>query len=281
MRFPRYSRTAVLLLGGLLLSSNTLAGSYKAWYIDEVNGYFEYGDLSAGNTKLTIPASACGRRWDIPSYYRWVGEYGNTISSADLYPAVEIWVPKAGCPQGNNLVFQTQSGQVFTPALGTHYLELYSNYGSKWIGADGKHLSCLPGCVALGGWKYKANSHSWGSVEALLVDIRKTVLGGDPRRTDAMLAEAEQRLPALIKQTDARIQERRRIDLGEFERTISDLENAANRSLQVSKMRLLDCRSNVATRSSDKAYVGCGEALDALTHANTLLGLAENEWSEL
>jgi hypothetical protein len=281
MRFPRFSRTAVLLVGGLLLSTNALAGSYKAWYVDDVYGYFEYGDLSAGNTKLTIPNSACGRRWEIPSYYRWVGEYGNTISSADLYSTVEIWVPKPGCPNGNELVFKTQSGQVFPPALGTHYLQLYSNYGSKWIGADGKHLSCLPGCVGLGGWGYKVNTHSWGTVEALLVDIKQTLPSGDARRTNAMLAEAEQRLPELIKQIGGRIQERRRTDLDGFERTISDLEDAASRSLQVSRKRLLDCQGNVATRSSDEAYVSCSEALDALNHANTLLGHAESEWSDL
>ncbi|MDH5823600.1 hypothetical protein QFW77_11440 [Luteimonas sp. RD2P54] len=281
MRFPRFSPAAALLVGGLLLSTNALAGSHKAWYIDDIHGHFEYGDLSAGNTKLTIPNSACGRRWELPSYYRWVGHYADTLFSADLYSTVEIWVPKAGCPHENEIVFQTQAGQVFTPVEGTHYLELYSNYGSKWIGADGKHLSCLPGCVPLGGWKYKANAHSWGNVEALLLDIRQALPGGDARRIDAMLAEAEQRLPALIEQIGGRIQERRRTDLDGFERTIADLEDAAGRSLQLSRKHLLDCRGNVATRSSHEAYVDCSQALDALERADALFGLAESEWSDL
>ena len=279
MRFPRLSSLA-FLTGGLLLSTGALAADYKAWYIDDVYGYFEYGDLSAGNNKLTIPDGACGRRWEIPSYYRWVGEYGNTISSADLYSTVQIWVPKAGCPHEDELVFQTQSGQDFTPALGTHYLQLYSNYGSTWIGADGKHLSCLPGCVGLGGWKYKANTHSWGVVEALLEDLKQSLPGGNTRRADALLGEAQQRLPMLIGQIDARIQERRRTPLDGFERYVSDIERAAAGNLQASMKRLLDCRGDLANRSLDGAQASCSQALDALRQADTLFGHAESEWSD-
>ncbi|QDH70123.1 hypothetical protein [Marilutibacter alkalisoli] len=280
MHFPRLSCTTLLAAGLLLLSANADA-SYKAWYVDDNNGYFEYGDLAEGNTKLTIPNSACGRRWTLPSYYRWVDQYGNTISSADLYSTVEIWVPKAGCPNGNELVFQTQAGHVYEPALGTHYLQLYSNYGSSWIGADGKHLSCLPGCVPLGGWGYKVNNHSWGNVELLLEDIKQALPDGDTRRADALLAEARKRLPELTRQIDTRIQERRRTQLDGFERYISSVEDAASRNLQVSAKRLLDCQGNLATRSLEKAYAGCSQALDTLRHAGALLDLAEGEWSDL
>lgn len=280
MHVPRFSCTALFAAALLLLSANADA-SYKAWYIDDTDGFYQYGDLVAGSTKLSIPNSACARRWTLPKYYRWVGQYSNTISSADLYSTVEIWVPKPGCPNGNTLVFQKQSGQVYSPPSGTHYLELYSDYGSNWIDADGKHLSCLPGCVGLGGWGYKANNHSWGVVELLLEDIKQALPGGDTRRADALLAEVQQRMPELVKQLDARVQERRRTPLDGFERYISDIEDAAGRNLQVSAKRLLDCRGDLATGSRDGAYAGCGQALDALRNAGDLLDLAESEWSDL
>lgn len=279
MRFPRTSLAAVLSAGLLLLSGNADA-SYKAWYIDDIDGFHQYGDLVAGSTKLTIPNSACGRRWTLPSYFRWVGQYGATLDSADLYSTVEIWVPKAGCPNGNAVVFQKQTGEVYPPESGTHYLELYSNYGSRWIDADGKHLSCLPGCVGLGGWTYKVKESSWGVVELLLKDLKQTLPGDDTRRAYALLGELQQRLPELIKQTDARVQERRRTGLGDFERYVSDAEDAAGRSLQVSAKRLLDCRGDLATGSPDGAYAGCSQALDALEDASELLELAESEWAD-
>lgn len=261
---------AILALGTLGLSAGALAGELRAWYYDP-DSWFVYGDLSYGYTKLNVPASACGRRFELPSYYRWVGQYGNTISSHNLNSTVEIWVPKPGCPY-NELVFKVKDGQAFNAPAGTHYLELFTNYGAKWIDADGKHLACNACTSFNGGFTF--NPGGWGSLGGVLRDLKPAVLKRDPRGALQLLSEAEQRMPALIRETAEGIQLRRRTPLGEFEAPTRALEDAAQAQLQAAAGALSACRIEVDSGMPERAYVGCDEAHDALEHASELLEAA-------
>ena len=100
---------------------------YRVWYFDDVYETFQLGDVTDGTTLLGPPPPwACGVRFIDPQYYRWVDGYFNTMSSADFYKDVTVWMPLGGgCPGGPTIEY-TDGSQSFPHPAGASHMEITS-----------------------------------------------------------------------------------------------------------------------------------------------------------
>lgn len=267
--------TAAAALVVLLGSSSDAFASYKVWWFDNINvAEFEEGDISVGNSKLTVPASACGLRFLNPSYYRWMDQYAAIMDSADFSKNVHVWVPKAGCPHNDPFVEYQDGSASFPHPAGASYMEIFTNYGVSWIDANGEQLWCE--LCPIGGLDYAStNVNEPGTIVGPFATVMAALL--DSRQQPFLFNAVATLTRILLEQHDdvgRGVDARRRQYLGEVEATIRGLEDAALSRLYDASVRSNDCQRLTAAKRYRDAFVACGVARDAAADAGSLLDAA-------
>lgn len=229
------SALSSLLALGLAGVACTASAEYKVWYNDNVNGFYNYGDIAAGNTKLIPPSYACALRFTMPSYYRWVGT--PPYVAGDFYKDVHVWIPKPGCPYNTIRVEYRDQSQLFSPPANVDlgWLGISTNYAVHWVNAQGK----IPACNCIPNFPIKSNAAQWAALPLAFDDI-KAQLRDPNQQTAAAVAIRTLRteVDRLGAELDARIAERRRTRLPDRETSVRSLEDAASRHMATASVHL-------------------------------------------
>jgi hypothetical protein len=270
--------TLGLLTMGLLGAAPTPAFAmmdYRIWYYDDVYDTFEEGDVSIGNELLTPPAWACSIKLYDPSYYRWVGEYHNTLESDDLYHDVTVRLPRPGCP--SNAVVVEDGDDVIPFELGAHFLEISSHYNYVWLDEDGSNHACGFGCATLAeDFIYRLYDHEIFAFEQAIGGIKSTLLATSRQPTAREgLAAATVQLKALDTAIRKQVATRRRTNLGDRETSIRALEDAALRNLSETARRLAECDADAAQFKYGNAFIAGDRATTSIESVRQLLLAAE------
>lgn len=249
---------------------------YKVWYYDD-NAWFEYGDLSAGNVKMVPPSWACGRRFFDPSYYRWVGEYSNTIAADDFWENVHVWLPlDDDCPHEQILIEDQDGGESYPAPLGTHYMEISTNYGGYWIDKDGGWPAC--NCSIPTTLKLLASNIDWSVFAEIMNDVQVALSPTQPERSaQALLDDAQRRLEPLARELSKVIAERRRQSFGELESTVGALEDHALAEMQGATVGLETCQRYASASRKANALVACSGAGESARAAQRVLHTIRHE----
>ena len=263
---PRILSSSLALLMMAIGTAQAGNADYRVWYFDD-NGFHQEGDISAGpGASLVRPAWACGRRFTSPDYYRWVDEYGNTMSSANFSKDVHVWLPGAGCPYNALTIEYRDHSQTFPHQLGAGYMEISTSSGGGWIDAQGK----IPACNCLPDFPIKFHAN-WSLVPSISVSLRADL--ADPRRQSVILPalrDLQTRVGDLAASLADRVALRRRTLLDGREASVRALEDAAQDALASASRDAASCTSAAANRQYATAYLACGRAEANVATASTL-----------
>jgi hypothetical protein len=242
---------------------------YRVWFYDDVFEIYEEGDITYGSAPLAVPPDwACGMWFKDPSYYRWVGEYGNTISSHDFSHDVDVWLSKGGCPgfsieHGNNTL---------SPPSGAHYLEISTWYAGRWVDEEGKWPFC-DGCAVATGFAL-TRLHIGGidvslstfdtMTAALLVPRTRTGVAGS-------LSTLSRSIASLQSAVASDVSVRRRTALGPHEAVVRQLEDGALRAFAEARAQLELCAGAAAQQRFTDSHVACTVGRGGLASAQAQL----------
>ena len=271
LSMARRSLASAAFVVGLIASSASPAfAAYRVWFFDTVYETYEIGDITAGSSPLYVaPGWACTMRINDPSYYRWVNEYGGTISDADGDHHITIGVSNPGCPG-----FTVRHGnQPLLPPEGASYLEISTGYGHDWLDVNGGWPDCGNCVVADEVTNIQRHTHSLDSTLQAHRTVSEAVLNARTQAgvgdTIASLAAAVARLRLSVSQEVAA---RRRIaPLADREKSIRVLEDAALRTLATAKRQLDSCALGAREWRFDDAFLGCTLGGHGLEAARSLL----------
>ena len=258
----------VLLSAG---SASASVAQYRVWYFDAVYETYETGDITAGSSPLYVaPGWACTMRVNDPSYYRWVNEYGGTISSANGEDHITIAVPNPGCPG-----FSVHHGnQPLLPPEGASYLEITTSYSHDWLDENGGWPHCGNCTVGDEVTNYPQHTHVLDITLSAHRTVSETVLNQRQQagvaNTIASLAASVARLRLVVSQEIAA--RRRLAPLADREKSVRVLEDAALRTLASAKRQLDSCAAGAREWRFGDAFVSCTLGGEGLASAHSLLG---------
>lgn len=268
---PKILSSSIALLLMAMGTAHAGNADYRVWYFDD-NGFHQEGDISTGpGASLLQPAWACGRRFTSPDYYRWVDEYGNTMSSANFNKDVHVWLPGPGCPYNTVTIEYRDHSQTFPHQPGASYMEISTSSGGGWINAQGK----IPACNCLPDFPIKFNAN-WSLVPSISVSLRADL--ADPRRQSVIqpaLRDLQTRIGDLAASLADRVALRRRTLLDDREASVRALEDSALNALALASRDAAQCTSAAANRQYATAYVACGRAEANVVTASTLADAIE------
>lgn len=258
---------------GLALTSLAASAEYKVWYDDNINGFYEYGAISAGNTKLVPPAWACGMRFTNPDYYRWVGDI--PYVSGDFTRNVHVWIPKPGCPQPAQILIEYQDhSRTFSPAPNTHYFGITTHAAANWINAQGK----IPACNCLPNFDYKVASPSWKVLPLSFDDVKAQVLDPNRRSTAHIALRAlRNEVDRLGTELEGQIALRRRTNLPDREASVRALEDGAARHIALATIHLDNAMMQLSAGNHGGTHteidVGRENTVEAMEEAEAALDI--------
>jgi len=257
-----------LIPGVLALSaySSTSLADYKIWYDSE---NFQEHQIYNGNTLLVPPDWACGRKFSMPSYYRHLDVYHNTLDSADFWKDIYVWIEKPGCPYTNTSFIEYIDGsQTFSPPLGAIAIEISTNYSSRWVDENGSWPVCND-CA--GPTEYGTKTHEWENIFGSIATLKKSVFKKDFVTFNDAVIRTKKLLVSLENDMNDRIQE------ADFSRSKDDkyrlatVEGAALNHLSMARKQLEQCESLANNpRTVDSAYPSCDFMLENLQQSQSL-----------
>lgn len=266
----RHLAVAALVVGLTASSASNAFADYRVWFFDAVYETYEMGDITAGNSPLYVaPGWACTMRVNDPSYYRWVDEYGGTISSANGEDHITIGVANIGCPG-----FSLQHGnQPLLPPEGASYLEITTSFGHNWLDADGGWPDCGHCTIADEFTNLPQHTHYLNMTLSAHRTVSDTVLNertqGGVAETIASLSTSVARLRLAVSQDVAA--RRRLAPLADREKSVRVLEDAALRTLATAKRQLDSCATGAREWRFGDAFVACTLGGQGLQSAQSLL----------
>lgn len=270
--------TLCATLSALAMSSSPAFADYRAWYAPwDYVGDFEPGDISEDYSEMDPPAGACGLRIGDPSYYRWTDDVGGTVTSADLYKDVIIWVdnPGTACSRPFSVRYADDSN-TFSPPVTAVAMEISTNYAVHWVKDNGDYLYTCGSCAVSDDMVLGPTDNIWSLAT---VSAFKAVSGSldDPRRQPeaaqavAALTQQVMRLQALLQK---QLTDRRRTTLGDLEPAVRALEDAAARSLAAARTSADTCDVLARQTRYIEAFAACTSAGDDVEDSDSLMRTA-------
>ncbi len=241
--------------------STTSLADYYVWYDNENR---QEQQLYSGNTLLEAPDWACARKFTMPSYYRHLDTYHNTLNSADFWKDIYVWIPKPGCPYTSEAFIEyTDSSQSFTPPIGAIGIEISTNYSSRWVDENGGWPHCND---CQGSLDFTDSNHGWGQIFSELVILKSAILEKDVEKFNNGYTRTVRLLETLEKDINFSIQNIDSDRSKDDQHRHSKIERIALSQLLKAKKQLEECASAYST----DAYPSCDLILQNLQQTNSL-----------
>ena len=265
---------AILLTGA---SGSVFASTkYRVWYFNDFSDAYQHGDITNKKNILDPPAYACGLRIENPKYYYWANQYHTPQKSGNFGKDVVVWIPKSGCPYGNELVIAYHDGsKVFNWKPGWMYMEITTDYSHHWVDKDGERPIGTPCCAV--DRIFTTEWRDWDRVIVSITELKSALNRSRHEAVEALLRDSEDYLYKLSNKLESDITMRRKYSVGDRETSVKSLENQASRKVRAAATQLGRCRGLAESNLTAEAYRSCDAARDSVSAAQSAWELAKDE----